>query len=440
MVPTPRLLALLLLGAIVVAGASFAQPLTWLAVVYFLAVLGLIIADLLLTPRTDQIAVQRLADQKLSIGADNLITLAWTNGSARPIDAEVRDEYPYQFRVDRPLLRGTLAPLRSTDLHYHVRPLNRGDYTFGAINLRYRSMLGTFRRQARYDGAPGTQAEVRVYPNVLDVRKYDLMARKGLLTELGLRRTRAAGAGTEFERLRDYTPDDEFRRINWKATARRNRPIAVEYEPERAQHIVFVLDTGRLMRPPIGELAKLDYAINATLLAGYVATLRGDEVGLLTFADEVGVYLAPDRGRGQFYTMLDLLYNVRSEAVEADYARALGYLSLKHKRRSMIVIFTDLVTLDAARPLIAYAARLAVHHLPVVVTMHDPNITSFARRPIRSASDVYERAVAEQLIDERRVILDTLNHAGILTLDVEADNLSIAVINKYLELKSRSVL
>ncbi len=221
---------------------------------------------------------------------------------------------------------------------------------------------------------------MRVYPNVLDVRKYDLLARKGLLMELGLRNVRANGTGTEFERLRDYTPDDEYRRINWKATARRQRPIAVEYETERAQHVVFVLDTGRLMRPPIADLAKLDYAINAALLSSYVATLRGDQVGLLTFADEVGVYLAPSKGRGQFYTMLELLYNVRSEPVEADYARALGYLGLKNKRRSLIVIFTDLVTLDAAQPLIAYTARLATRHLPLVVTIQDPNITGLARK------------------------------------------------------------
>ncbi len=135
-----------------------------------------------------------------------------------------------------------------------------------------------------------------------------------------------------------------------------------------------------------------------------------------------------------------MLYNVHSESVEADYGRALSYLSLKNKRRSLIVIFTDLVTLDAAKPLIAYTARLALRHLPLVVTMHDPNIAALANQPATSAAAVYQRAVAEQLIDERQVILDTLNRAGALALDVEADKLSIAVINKYLELKSRSVL
>jgi uncharacterized protein (DUF58 family) len=434
MLPTPRLLFLLLLGAIVVAGASFARPLTWLAVVYFVALLGLVIADYLVSTKPDQISVRRINESKLSLGVPNLIVLALENASPRPLRCLVRDEYPYQFRADAELLHGQVPPLAAAELRYHVTPVQRGDYQWNDTNLRYRSTLGTFVRQARYP----TAAAVRVYPNVLDVRKYDLLARKGLLTELGLRNARVFGSGTEFERLRDYTPDDEFRRINWRATARRNKLTAIEYETERSQHVV--LDTGRLMRPPIGDIQKLDYAVNAALLTSYVATLRGDQVGMMTFADDVGVYLAPQKGRGQFYTMLELLYNIQSQPVEADYRRGLGYLSVKNKRRSLIVVFSDLVTLDAAQPLIAYMGRLAKHHLPLLVIMNDPNITRIAARQPESSTDAYQRAVAEQLLDERRIILDTLNRAGVLTLDVPADKLSVAVINKYLELKTRGVL
>lgn len=435
MIPTPRLLFLLLLGAVVVTGASFAQPLTWVAVLYFVALLGLVIADYLVSTKPEQITVTRVNEQKLSLGTPNLIELQLDNASPRALAIKLRDEYPYQFRADTDLVEGRLPPLNSATLRYHVTPVARGDFQWGDINIRYRSTLGSFVRQVRYPAA----AAVRVYPNVLDVRKYDLLARKGLLTELGLRNAKVFGAGTEFERLRDYTPDDEFKRINWKATARRNKPIAIEYETERSQHVICVLDSGRLMRPQLGDIQKLDYAINAALLTSYVATLRGDQIGMLTFADEVGVYLAPGKGRGQFYTMLELLYNLDSQPVESDYARALGYLSIKNKRRSLIVVFSDLVTLDAARPLIAYMSRLARRHLPLLVTLSDPNVTGIAAREPSSSSDVYQRAVAEQMLEERRVILDTLNRAGVLTLDVPADKLSIAVINKYLELKTRGV-
>jgi uncharacterized protein (DUF58 family) len=436
MLPTPRLLFLLLLGAIVVAGANFAQPLTWLAVAYFVVLLGLVVADYLISTKPDQITIRRINESKLSLGVPNLIVLAIENTSPRALRCKLRDEYPYRFRADAELLEGQIPALGATELRYHVTPVQRGDYQWSDTNLRYRSTLGTFVRQARYPTADA----VRVYPNVLDVRKYDLLARKGLLTELGLRNARVFGSGSEFERLRDYTPDDEFRRINWRATARRNKLTAIEYETERSQHVLCVLDTGRLMRPPIGDIQKLDYAVNAALLTSYVATLRGDQIGMLTFADDVGVYLAPQKGRGQFYTMLELLYNVQSQPVEADYRRGLGYLSVKNKRRSLIVVFSDLVTLDAAQPLIAYMGRLAKHHLPLLVIMNDPNITRIAAQQPASSGDVYQRAVAEQLLDERRIILDTLNRAGVLTLDVPADKLSVSVINKYLELKTRGVL
>lgn len=436
MIPTHRLLLLLLLGAIPMAGASLVPPLLWFSLVYFLAVLALVAADVLLTPRPEQIEAERLNDTRLSIGADNLITVLLSNHSPRPLRFTLRDEYPYQFPSDAVFITAELPAYDVFEARYHVRPLQRGDYQFGDINLRYRSLFQMFTRQARYPA----QASVKVYPNVLEVRKYDLLAQKGLLFELGLRQAKVFGMGTEFERLREYNTDDEFRRINWKATARQGKPIAAEYETERSQYVMSIIDTGRLMRPPVGDLAKLDYVINTSLLLTYVALLKGDHVGLLTFADDVETYLAPKSKRDQFYRMLEALYNVQFQPVEADYARALSYLSLKQKRRSLVVVFTDLVTLDAARPLIANLARLAQRHLPLCVTISDPNVTHLAQRPVQHSDGVYQRAVAEMLLDERQVVLDTLNRSGVLTLDVPADKLTVSVINTYLELKARGKL
>lgn len=444
MIPTPRLLLLLLGAALPIGGAVFSPPLLWLAVAYIGAVLAVVVTDVLLTPRPERIEVERINDSRLSLGAENLITVLLANRSDRALEVTVRDEFPYQFPSDTLFVSGRLPAYDIFEARYHVRPLQRGDYQFGDINLRYRSLLRTFVRQARYAAA----AAVKVYPNLLEIRKYDLLARKGLLFELGLRPMRVYGAGAEFERLRDYNADDEFRRINWKATARRGKPIAAEYETERSQYVVCAVDTGRLMRPPVGDpaagigqgLAKLDYAVNSALMLAYVASLKGDHFGMLTFADEVGAYLAPQRGKQQFYRMLELLYNVQFQPVEADHARAINYLSLKQKRRSLVVLFTDLATLDAARPLIAALARLARRHLPLCVTISDPNITALAGRVPVDSDAAYQRAVAEMLLDERRVILDTLNRNGVLTLDVPADKLTVSLINTYLELKMRGKL
>jgi uncharacterized protein (DUF58 family) len=312
-----------------------------------------------------------------------------------------------------------------------VRPLRRGDYQFGAINLRWQGPLGLVVRQGRRDAA----TPVRVYPNLLDVRRYDLMLRQNRLQELGLRNARLPGQGTEFERLREYLQDDEYRRINWKATARRHRPITAEYQTERSQNIVAVLDTGRMMQSPVAEIAKLDYAVNAVLLLAYVATGLGDRVGLLTFADEVGRYVRPLAGRGQFYRMLELLYRVEAQPVEPDYRRALSYLALQQRRRALVVIFTDLSGGASLQALLTHLALMARHSLPLVVTISDPDVHAAAGQLPADSLAVYQRAAAVNLLQERKVALESLQHQGVLTLDVPANQLSLAVIDRYLALK-----
>ncbi|MBX0326425.1 DUF58 domain-containing protein [Oscillochloris sp. ZM17-4] len=436
MLPTPRLFLLLLLAAPLVAGAAIARPLLWLALAYLIVVAGVLISDLLLTPVPGQIEVERINDARLSLGAENLVTVLISNASPRALRFTMRDESPDEMPSDAAFISGDLPAYDVFSAQYRLRPLRRGDYQFGDVVLRYRGLLGTFVRQARYP----TAAPVQVYPNVLELRKYDLLAHKGLLYEQGLRPARVYGQGGEFARLREYGPDDEYRRVSWKATARRGRPIVAEVETERSQHVICMIDTGRLMAPPLGEIAKLDYVINTALLLSYVAALKGDHVGLLTFADQVGAFLAPQRGKAQFQRMIEALYNVHAEAVEADHAVALGYLQRRVRRRSLVVLFTDLATPDAARPLIAYLARLSRQHLIVCVTISDPNVSAAVGAPARDLTAAYTRAVAEQLRDERQAILDTLSRSGVIPVDVPADKLTISVVNTYLRLKAQGRL
>lgn len=448
MILTLRMLLLMLLGATFIAGASIDSRFIWLAVVYLIALLLLVIVDFLLTTRPYDLEVERLHDQRLSLGADNAITILIANRSRRKLSLHIRDEFPSSFYSSATILQGHVGPYELHEARYHLRPYQRGNYAFGDIHLRYTSFLQTFIRQARYSA----QGAIKVYPNVLDVRKYDILARRGLLHELGLRPQRILGSGTEFERLREYSTDDEYRRINWKATARRGKPIAAEYETERSQYVVSLIDSGRLMRSPVPpstnepqqsrpqSLAKLDYAINSALLLSYVALLKGDYAGLLTFADDVRNYLAPKRGKVQFQRMLEALYHVQFEMVEANHAQALAYLGSRHRRRSLVVMYTDLVTLDAARPMIAHMAQLSRRHIPLCVLIADPHISQLRHQSVQQSQAVYKRAVAEMLLDERKAVCDMLNRHGVLTLDVPANQLSVSVINTYLELKGRGAL
>ena len=436
MIPTLRGVLLLLLAAPLLAASTWAPVLGCIAWVYLLLGVALMALDWRLSGSVRRFQVTRYHDTKLSLGADNPIRLAVQNRNKRPATFWLRDEPPDAFVVDQRMLEGQAAPWQTWEGVYHVRPLRRGDYRFEAINLRWRSPLRLMLRQGKVEAAE----PVKVYPNLLDVRRYDLLLRRNRLHELGLRHSRQFGEGTEFERLREYLPDDDFRRIDWKATARRNRPVTVEYQTERSQTIVAVLDAGRLMQSPVAQMAKLDYAVNAVLFLSYVATGKGDKVGLMTFADDVMQFVSPRQGRGQFYRMLELLYAVQAQPVEPDYQRALSYLAIKQRKRALVVMFTDLSGGLSTQTLVGQVSMLARHSLPLIVTISDPDVHAAAQQRPHNMLTVYQRAAAQQLLDERQLALDSLRRQGVLTLDVPANQLSMAVINRYLELKGRMLL
>lgn len=436
---TVRFLILLLLTAVPIALMSLAPWFGVLAVLWLCVLIALLLADWRLSPRPGDWVLARSHDDRLSLAVLNRIDVSVRlHGGLRRIRIWLRDEPPVIFGVedhDR-VLAGRAQPNQSVEFIYRVRPPRRGNYRFGDLHLRWESILGLLRRQATFAHAE----PVKVYPNLVDVKKYDLLLRKNRLWELGLRTARIFGSGSEFERLRDYLPDDEYRRINWKATARRGKPISVEYETERSQNIFVLLDAGRMMRSPVGDVAKIDYAINAVLLLAYVAAQKGDKVGLLTFADTVLAWLTPQSGKGQFHRMLEQLYAVEAQPVEPDYNAAFGYFAAKQSKRSLALVFTELTGSVSTDALVAQMARLRQRHLPLLVTVGDPTVQRLARQEITNSTTLYQRTVAEQLLDERRLALDRLQRAGVLTLDVPADELSIAVINRYLEIKERLLI
>lgn len=433
---TFRGLLLILLAAPMIGASAWAPNLKWVALFYVILCLVIYALDWYLAGNISRFEIERLHDGKLSLGANNLIQIQIKNLGRRASEIWVRDEAPEAFQIDQRVLSGEVAVRGNWEGSYHVFPTNRGNYRFGNINLRWQGPLKLTTRQSKLEA----EAVVKVYPNLLNLRRYDLLLRRNRLQEMGLRHTRMYGEGTEYERLREYLPDDEYRRINWKATARRHFPVTTEYQTERSQNIIAVLDTGRMMRSPVAQISKLDYVVNAVLFLGYVATGKGDKIGLMTFADEVVNYLGPRQGRGQFYRMLELLYAVSPQPVEPNYHRALSYMASKHRKRSLVVIFTDLGSSTGINSLISHTATLSRSNLVLVVTISDPEVHATAQQGISDSLSVYQRAVAGQLLDERQIRIDNLRRQGVLTLDVPANELSTAVINQYLELKGKTWL
>ncbi len=445
---TARFLGLALIAPALLVLAALLPFLAPAAVVYGLGLLVILLLDRNAAGKPDQFNVRREHDGKLSLGAENLITIHVESRAQRPVHLTVRDEAPLLFvgsDVENTTLAQTIYPRTPTELTYYVRPVRRGDFEFGNITIRYSSPAGLYTRQATLP----TANTVKVYPNLYEIRKYDLLVRRDQLAEMGLRNVRVRGEGSAFESLREYSQGDPYKIINWKATARRGKPISTDFEPERSQRVMVLLDAGRMMRSPVRvddpdgvswNMAKIDFVLNSVLLFSYVATLKGDQVGMLVFADHVRQYIAPSAGRGQFQKLLEAMYALQSEPVEADYGQAMAFLRTQSKKRSLVVLFTDLSGLRASEALTRHVPRLMPRHLPVVVTIRDPALDEEANQGLDTSNAVYRRAVAEQLIDERRLLLDTLQRQGVLTLDVAAEHLTMSVVNQYLRLKARQYI
>ena len=433
--PRPRLLALLFGAVLLVALGEISPIFIGLAIAVAAGAVILAVIDVRAAPRLGTEDLGREAPPQLSIGAPHTIRVRVRAPIARRLDARVRDEAPVSFVVDPRVLAVTVPPLGETTVEYTARPRFRGTYRFGALHARVRGPLDLMERQQRV----AADAPANVYPDLREIRRYEVTLRRGLAYDSGQRRSRMAGAGSAFERLREYEPDDDPRSISWTATARRGRPISVEYEAERQQRVLVLLDAGRMMASTLGELTKLDHAVNTALMLAYVADRKGDEVGLLGFSDTVRSYLVPRRGRRQFLRVTEELRRLEVTTTETDYRAAFEFLRSRTARRALVVLFTDLVDDEASHGLVAAVTRLAGSNLVLCCLLGDPRLAETAAQVPSSSGGLYERVVAQEVRDARARALATLRQRGVHILDVPADRLTAAAIARYLELKKRAL-
>lgn len=433
MIITTRFAIFLALSALIFIASTVLPVAALLGFAYIAMVFVLGIADRFLTVDASDLDIERECDDKLSLGAENKVVLHVRNRSRWPLALMVRDEPPYKFKIEGNVARIELKPRQQKDITYHVAPHARGDYSFGDIYVRVTGPLGLAVRQYRVS----TAREIKVYPNLIELRKYDLLIRRGRKIEAGMRRMRLYGRGTEFESLREYVPDDEFRQIDWKTSARRGKLISRQYQVERSQNIVLVLDAGRTMSVRIGEMAKIDYAINSALMLAYVATSGDDKVGLLTFSDQVDSFLPPNKGRSQSLAITQSLYNVPLTTKESDYAGAFLYLARRWRKRSLVVVFSDLLDPESSRQIITHLQMLSKTHLCMCVAISDSQVLAAANRVPHESMEMYEKAAATEVLYERDQAVAALERTGVVVVDSEPGTLSPDVINKYLEIKAR---
>jgi uncharacterized protein (DUF58 family) len=434
--PQPRLLWAIGIGAILIALAAVSPVLGFVAVIYNAGLVIIATRDLALLPGRSGYRVRRIMPEPFSLGEREDVTVLIENPAAGGLMATISDHAPAELTPRPREVEGRFDQAGGLKLTYQTASPKRGAYRFGPVDLRVWRAEGWWRRQVRLQHPD----EVAVFPNVVAIKRVQLTLRRGLRAMAGMRRARPPGASTAFAGLRDYVRGDDFRRVSWSATARRDRPVVVEVEAERGQQVMIAVDCGRLMTAPAGELDKLDHAVNAALMLAWVAQAYGDRVGLMTFDDRVTSFIKPERGSTQIRRLTEALYAVKASYVEPDFGHAMTHLALRVGRRSMIVVLTDVQDPEASKELVAHCLRLSGKHLVLVVAMSDPAVLAARDAPIATSARAYEWAAAEQFVASRRESFELLRRGGVLGLDVVAGQLSPALVERYLELKERALL
>lgn len=431
-------LMLLALAGIPLLFTGLWQGFAELSVACYGVLIALAWFDWLRVAPRQSLSIEREAEERYLLQSESEILLRVENKGSVPITLEIKDTPPAHWKTDHleEGYRFTIAPHTRRTLSYRVTPNERGDTAFGAIYVRQQGVLGLVTRQWSLP-AP---VEVRVYPNLFKDATLELTAHRGRLQMAGVRAMRIQGVGREFESLRDYQQDDELRRIDWKATARRGKLISRQYETERSQNLFLLFDVGRTIVADIDGVPKLDYALNAGLLLAYVALQSEDRVGAVVFSDKVHSFLPPRRGNTQLELLHQSLYNIRATFQETDYRTARTELQARWRKRSLVICFTDLWDSESSRYTIEEISALRAQHFVIAVSLLDTNLLRASAQIVTTPEEAYQKAAAVQVLEERAQALELLKLRGVFVIDTPAEKLSAALIQRYLEIKERILL
>ncbi len=439
MIPS-RAFVLVALGPVLLSFATLVdKSLLWPMLGLDGVVLALALFDALLA-RKKLVQIERRAPHVLSIGKPNAIELEIKSLASRRLTVEIMDNL-FEHAVADGLPAKVTIPARSrVRVKYRVVPEKRGAYEIGNHYVRYGSPLGLWIRQLVLPA----RSFVKVYPDIQAVRAYELMAMKDR-DVAGVRASRRRGGESEFERLREYRRGDEFRSIDWKATARNSKLISREYQLERNQSVLFLLDAGRLMTAHAQGLNLFDHALNATLMLSHVAARAGDQVGLLAFSDTVKSYAPCTGGSGAASRIVQAAYHLHPDITETNFGSAIGELGTRVKKRTLIVLFTQVVDDVAAEELLRLLRGLLPRHLPLIVPFRDIDVDALALGQTAdtaalSGAAPYVRAAGAELVSFRDRLVRELKRRGAHVLDCNPGDLTPALINRYLEIKARHLL
>lgn len=435
MVFLPRFYFALVVGILLALGSTLVPNGMAASLLLTLLLTCAVLADVILIPR-DALSVKRHIPLILKQAQQFQVELTLVNQSDTAGRFQIVDSPPVEFTGAPKMMMRWLPSKQDIVETYNLKSYRRGTFAFGAVFYRITGPLGLIQRQGKVD-LPQT---VQVLPDMTGEGSRDLQLALAGAFQAGRRRVAQRGEGSEFESLREHQRDDDFRHIDWKASAKRGKLISRQYETERDQRLMILLDTGRLMSPKIGSYRKLDYAINAAVHLAQIALHKGDLVGYAIFNDELRAFAEPKKGQAQMSHFVRNLTPLQATRLESDYATVFHHVLRRCSRRTLIVCFTDLGDAHSAESLLQAALPLRPRHLPVMVTVSNSEILAVTKKTPENEFEVYRHVAATEIWNDYQRTLRGLRSRGVATVSVPAQELSTAAINEYLRIKETARL
>jgi uncharacterized protein (DUF58 family) len=405
----------------------------WFIILVLSTFLGL---DILLLYLSKGIEASRKTPEKLSNGDLNPIQVTIKNLYTFPVSVKIIDEIPFQFQIRDFKIIKTIPASTQKEIGYDLRPTERGEYSFGNLNIYVSSPLKLISRRFTFD----KDQMVPTYPSYIQLKKYDLLAFSNNLHQYGIKKIRRIGHTMEFEQIKEYVQGDDLRTLNWKATAKKNSLMVNQFQDEKSQSVYMAIDKGRVMQMPFDGLSLLDYAINSTLVLSNVILKKQDKAGIFAFSKKVENRVFAERRSSQMQKILETLYNIKTDFFESDYSRLYVDIKKNINQRSLIILYTNFETMDGLNRQLPYLKGIAKSHLLVVVFFSNTELNAIINKKTDTVQEIYDKVIAEKFMFEKRLIANELKKYGIHSVLTQPENLTLDAINKYLEIKARGIL
>lgn len=432
-----RFFLLILAVSLLYVLSYFLQGLFDINNIFFVTIIFLLLSDaIILYLNKKAINAYRETPNRLSNGDENEIRIYLNSSYGFKVNCEIIDEIPYEFQKRDLSFKVSVEPGEEKIFSYNLRPVKRGDYNFGKTNLFVSSPIGFVKRRFSFEG----EKIIPVYPSYIQMKKYKLMAISDRLTEAGIKKIRRIGHSMEFEQIKEYVRGDDYRTINWKATARKADLMVNHFEDEKSQQIYSIIDIGRVMKMPFEGMSLLDYAINTTLVISSIAMHKHDKAGVITFSNKVNNFLPAEKQVRQMQKIQDLLYNQKTDFSESDFEILVSRVLKNVSHRSLILLYTNFETVNALQRQLTYLRRLARTHLVIVIFFINTQLYELIDKPAMNTEEIYYKTIAEKFAFEKRLIVKELSRYSIQSILCTPQNLSVSTINKYLELKARGLI